>query len=143
MMAILSPTQRHISLYLIQKLCSPYKVKKLYYSELIKLVSLITMPNDAPELLFLQGIYILALTLIIRHRLKHGHTAVLYWIIATVYLFVAIYLVKEYIMMPAVGEGGTWFAIEMYAMIVPGILVGVALIVFFISSEVRSFRAMK
>jgi hypothetical protein len=101
------------------------------------------MPNDAPELLFLQGIYILALTLIIRHRLKNRHTAAFYWLIATVYFIVAVYLVSEYIMMPSVGEGGTWFAIEMYAMIVPGILVGVALIVFFISNEVRSFRAMK
>lgn len=101
------------------------------------------MPNDAPELLFLQGVYILALTLIIRYKLKHGRTAAFYWIIATLYFIVAVYLVSEYIMMPAVGEGGTWFAIEMYAVIVPGVLVGIALIVFFISNEVRSFRAMK
>jgi hypothetical protein len=101
------------------------------------------MPNDAPELLLLQGIYILTLTILIRHRLKHGHSAVLYWIIATLYFIVAVYLVSEYIMMPAVGEGGTWFAIEMYAMIVPGVLVGIALIAFFISNEVRSFRAIK
>jgi hypothetical protein len=59
------------------------------------------------------------------------------------YFIVAVYLVNEYIMMPAAGEGGTWFVIEMYAMIVPGILVGLALIVFFISSELRSFKAMK
>jgi hypothetical protein len=101
------------------------------------------MPNDSLQLLFLQGFYILTLTLIIRYKLKQGHSAIFYWMIATLYFIVAAYLVNEYIMMPAVGEGGTWFAIEMYAMIVPGILVGLALIVFFISNEVRSFRAMK
>jgi hypothetical protein len=45
--------------------------------------------------------------------------------------------------MPTVGEGGTWFAIEMYGMFVPGLLVGIALVVLFISNELRSIRAIK
>jgi len=101
------------------------------------------MPNDSLRLLLVQVIYILILALIIRYKQKKRQSAVFYWVIATLYFAVVVCLLHEYIMMPAVGEGGTWFAIEMYALIVPGILVGVALIVSFINYVRRDFKTKR
>lgn len=101
------------------------------------------MPNDSLRLLLVQVIYILILALIIRHKLKKEQSVIFYWVIAALYLFVAVCLLHEYITMPTVGEGGTWFVIEMYGMIVPGLLVGVALMVSFINYVRRDFKTKR
>ncbi|WP_342644905.1 hypothetical protein [Mucilaginibacter sp. CSA2-8R] len=101
------------------------------------------MPNDLPQLLFLQVVYILIMALIIRYKLKKGQSAIFYWLIAALYLFVAICLLHEYITMPTIGEGGTWFAIEMYGMFVPGLLVGAALIALFVDYVRRDFKTKR
>ena len=75
--------------------------------------------------------------LIIRSIILHGKNSIFYWLITGLYISTIVWLVIEYIKMPKTENGGFGFAIEMYSLIIPGILTLISIIVFCISQAVR------
>ena len=85
-------------------------------------------------LITIQIIYIAILFFIIRVTIRKGRKGVFYWIVAGLYVLTITWLGIEYINMPTVGNGGYGFAIGMFSIIIPGILV------FFIAVGVTNFK---
>ncbi|MBC6607944.1 hypothetical protein H8B13_14050 [Hymenobacter sp. BT188] len=91
------------------------------------------------ELIIIQFIYIAIMFFIIRATIRKGLKVFFYWLIVGLYVLTITWLVTEYVDMPKEGNGGYGFAIGMYSMIIPGILVLLSLLVFLISKWTREW----
>lgn len=89
--------------------------------------------DELIELLLIQIIYIAILFFIIRSVIRRGSKAIFYWIIVALYVATIAWLMTDYFNMPKTGNGGYFFAIGMYSMIIPGILILISVIVFALS----------
>ena len=87
------------------------------------------------NLLLLQVIYLILIFLLLRSARKNGRNIIVYWIILGLYLLTLIWLTKGYIERPKVADGGYTFALGMYSMIVPVILVLVAMLSFLVAGR--------
>jgi hypothetical protein len=101
------------------------------------------MLHNLVELIIIHGIAMTILGLIIYSVYKRKGTLIFYWIIVALYLLFAVYIIKEFIDIPKVGEGGSWFVIEMYSMFVPGILILLCLVALLIQAFIRSLNTKK
>ena len=87
------------------------------------------------NLLLLQVIYLILIFLLLRSARKNGRNIIVYWIILGLYLLTLIWLTKGYFEKPKVADGGYTFALGMYSMIVPVILVLVAMLSFLVAGR--------
>jgi apolipoprotein N-acyltransferase len=94
--------------------------------------------NDLDELIFIQIIYIAFLYFIIRGTLRQGRKATFYWIVIGIYAMVISWLAIELINMNPTGNGGYGFAIGMYSIIIPGILVFTSVMVYCILQGIKN-----
>gem|GEM_PF-4138833 len=63
--------------------------------------------------------------------IKSGRSTIFYWVIVAIYLVIAIRLMFDFFSTPDASSGGGFFVIEMYAMIVPGVLILISVAAFF------------
>lgn len=98
------------------------------------------MMKDIVELIFIHIVYIIMLGLIIVATARLKRKGIFYWAIAGLYVLMLIWLIYEYVGLGAKPDPGGFFAWEMLAMIIPGLLILVALIVFIISRIVARER---
>ena len=97
------------------------------------------MPSDFVELILFQVFYISIIALII-WKAVGKHSLVPYCIFIGIYIITLIWLVFEYFCMSATGNGGHWFAISMYSIIVPGILTGLSLLWFILNKSIAKMK---
>ena len=95
------------------------------------------------NLLLLQVIYLVVIFLLLRSARKNGRNIIVYWIILGLYLITLIWLTKSYFERPKVADGGYTFALGMYSMIVPGILVLVAMLSFLVAGRKKKNQLTK
>jgi len=91
------------------------------------------------QLIIIQLVYIAILWLIIRAATRQGKKTVFYWVVTGLYLLVIAWLGVKFVNMPG-RDGGYWFALGMYSIVVPGILIFIAVIVFMVTRAVRKKR---
>jgi hypothetical protein len=91
------------------------------------------MMKDIIELIFIHIVCIVLLGLIIITTMRLKRNNIFYWVIAGLYVLTLIWLIYEYISLGVKPDPGGFFAWEMLAMIIPGILTLIALIVFIVS----------
>jgi hypothetical protein len=92
--------------------------------------------DSLDTLITIQIVYIVILFFIIRATIRKGRKGIFYWVVGGLYLLTIAWLVIEYLTMPEVGNGGYGFAIGMYSMIIPSILVFSSVLVFQISRSI-------
>jgi len=95
------------------------------------------MIDNIGELIFVQLFYIIVLLLIITATHRQKQKGIFYWCIAGLYALVFIWLIYEYFGLGAKPDPGSVFAWGMLTMIIPGILVFIALVVFVISRIIK------
>ena len=95
------------------------------------------MIDNIGELVFVQIVYVIVLLLIIIATRRQKQNGIFYWCIAGLYALVFIWLIYEYFGLGTKPDPGSVFAWGMLSMIIPGILVFIALIVFIISRIIK------
>ena len=89
------------------------------------------------ELIFIQIVYIVVLFFTIRATIRNGKKPVFYFVIVGLYILTLAWLVREFINIPKIGTGGQGFALGMYSMIVPGVLILISLMAFIITQATK------